>query len=490
VDEGWFTVGEGNPNTWELGYKAGQNVQIFSNQQAKAMTGMNNPPGYAAGTGININMMSDRLIAGLLRGLSIPMPSGGVGGSLGAWIAQAIALTGVPASWGPALARRARFESGGNPRAINLTDQNARAGHPSKGLMQTIDSTFNAYDLPGHGNIWNPVDNMAAAIRYILSRYGSIFAIDPPVRGYRRGTARTMKMLPGYATGTKAAATRLRSEALRIRIEIDKGDLSALSRALKGTAADIAQRMHALIIDLQKAAAFGHGDVHNPILMAIERDNVVLGNLAKRRDQLTRQLQAATQRLADLRKATVEERQTVAGAVTGGFDITTGGQFQVGSTTQATAARILLDLQRNVRQANAFAAQLAQLRRRGLSATLLRQLGEAGYQTAGVNVAALSHATAAQLRQINAAYGQLGRAGQSAGATVAGALFTKQIQVQQRLVTELTHQRHDTNLRMAQLISTINHYAQVLANRPVRLVANGRELAKLVNDQNRALARR
>jgi hypothetical protein len=53
-------------------------------------------------------------------------------------------------------------------------NSNAAAGHPSKGLMQTIDSTFNSYKLAGHDNIYNPVDNIVAGVRYALSRYGSI----------------------------------------------------------------------------------------------------------------------------------------------------------------------------------------------------------------------------------------------------------------------------------------------------------------------------
>jgi WXG100 family type VII secretion target len=65
-------------------------------------------------------------------------------------------------------------ESGGNPNAINLWDSNAQAGHPSKGLMQCIDSTFNSYKLPGHNDIYNPVDNIIAGVRYTMSRYGSI----------------------------------------------------------------------------------------------------------------------------------------------------------------------------------------------------------------------------------------------------------------------------------------------------------------------------
>ncbi|WP_309139130.1 transglycosylase SLT domain-containing protein [Nocardia cyriacigeorgica] len=65
-------------------------------------------------------------------------------------------------------------ESGGNPNAINLWDSNADAGIPSKGLMQTIDPTFNSYKLAGHDDIWNPVDNIIAGSRYAIERYGSL----------------------------------------------------------------------------------------------------------------------------------------------------------------------------------------------------------------------------------------------------------------------------------------------------------------------------
>ncbi|MPZ79929.1 MAG: transglycosylase SLT domain-containing protein [Actinophytocola sp.] len=65
-------------------------------------------------------------------------------------------------------------ESGGNPHAINDWDSNAAKGTPSKGLMQCIDPTFDSYKLPGHGDIWNPVDNICAGVNYALSRYGSL----------------------------------------------------------------------------------------------------------------------------------------------------------------------------------------------------------------------------------------------------------------------------------------------------------------------------
>lgn len=77
-------------------------------------------------------------------------------------------------------------ESGGNPHASNGWDSNAAAGTPSEGIAQIIPPAFATYSLPGHRNIWNPVDNMVAAFRYAISRYGSMSNI-PGVVAVRQG---------------------------------------------------------------------------------------------------------------------------------------------------------------------------------------------------------------------------------------------------------------------------------------------------------------
>ncbi|BDU05239.1 transglycosylase SLT domain-containing protein [Nocardia cyriacigeorgica] len=87
-----------------------------------------------------------------------------------------------------AIAAIIQHESSGNPHAINLWDSNAAAGIPSKGLMQTIDPTFNAYSLPGHRDIWNPVDNIIAGVRYSIDRYGSVSNV-PGIASMREGGA-------------------------------------------------------------------------------------------------------------------------------------------------------------------------------------------------------------------------------------------------------------------------------------------------------------
>lgn len=104
-----------------------------------------------------------------------------------AWVAAGLRLAGIPAT--PrniaTVAGRAMQESGGNPRAQNNWDVNAQRGDPSRGLLQTIGSTFRRYAVKGHTNILNPVDNTAAAVRYMLATYGHLVGAGPG--GYAKG---------------------------------------------------------------------------------------------------------------------------------------------------------------------------------------------------------------------------------------------------------------------------------------------------------------
>jgi spore coat assembly protein SafA len=125
--------------------------------------------------------------------VSGPAPTNTVGGNVGQWIAQAQAIlqaAGVPMSKMNAsdIALIIQHESGGNPNAENDWDSNAAAGHPSIGLMQTIGPTFDAYKLPGHDNIRDPIDNIIAGVRYAVSRYGSISNVPGVVAVHNGGS--------------------------------------------------------------------------------------------------------------------------------------------------------------------------------------------------------------------------------------------------------------------------------------------------------------
>ncbi|MFE7942043.1 transglycosylase SLT domain-containing protein [Streptomyces griseoincarnatus] len=97
--------------------------------------------------------------------------------NLDGWIREAMvvmAQNGIPGSY-DSIHRNIMRESSGNPAAINLWDSNAAKGTPSKGLLQVIDPTFQAYHVPGTAfDPFDPVANIAAACNYAADRYGSI----------------------------------------------------------------------------------------------------------------------------------------------------------------------------------------------------------------------------------------------------------------------------------------------------------------------------
>ena len=102
-----------------------------------------------------------------------------------------------------ALLNQMRTESNGNPKAINNWDINAKNGTPSKGLLQVIDPTFRQYAMPGfNSNIYDPLSNILASIRYALSRYGSLSAAYRGV-GYENGGIITKEHIARVGEGNK-----------------------------------------------------------------------------------------------------------------------------------------------------------------------------------------------------------------------------------------------------------------------------------------------
>ncbi|CAL9415098.1 hypothetical protein SUDANB176_01748 [Streptomyces sp. enrichment culture] len=101
--------------------------------------------------------------------------------TLDGWIRESLAIMkkhGIPGSY-EGIHRNIMRESSGNPKAINLWDINARNGIPSKGLLQVIPPTFEAYHVPGTSwNIYDPVANITAACNYAADRYGTMDNVD------------------------------------------------------------------------------------------------------------------------------------------------------------------------------------------------------------------------------------------------------------------------------------------------------------------------
>jgi soluble lytic murein transglycosylase-like protein len=95
-------------------------------------------------------------------------------GGLDGWIAEALRVMDLPQGLAPGVRKIIIHESGGNPRAVNNWDSNAQRGTPSRGLMQTIPSTFRKFVHPSlaHRSITDPVANITAGVRYMIATYG------------------------------------------------------------------------------------------------------------------------------------------------------------------------------------------------------------------------------------------------------------------------------------------------------------------------------
>lgn len=140
---------------------SGSNVMdIISRIQAKRLSGL--PVGEPSQAVINA---AQRKVG--------PAPKGG-GNDLDSWIRTALSMTGLDESYLPGIRNMVMEESSGNPRAVNNWDSNAKRGTPSKGLIQTIDPTFQRWALPGYNtDPFDPVSNLVAGIRYAQNRYGN-----------------------------------------------------------------------------------------------------------------------------------------------------------------------------------------------------------------------------------------------------------------------------------------------------------------------------
>lgn len=102
---------------------------------------------------------------------------------LDGWIKESLdvmAQHGIPGTY-EGIHRNVMRESSGNPLAINNWDVNAAAGTPSKGLLQVIGPTFDAYHVAGTSlDSYDPVANITAACNYAADRYGSIDNVNGP----------------------------------------------------------------------------------------------------------------------------------------------------------------------------------------------------------------------------------------------------------------------------------------------------------------------
>ncbi|MGW5130352.1 phage tail protein [Streptomyces sp. NPDC004135] len=159
-----------------------------------------------------------------------------------------------------------------------------------------------------------------------------------------------------------------------------------------------------------------------------------LQKLVAKRDQVFKSLANVEKKIKDLVASRDKVRADITKGILDEANITTG-HADVNSVSAITVG-----LQQAVKQTKEFDANIAKLKKAGLRADLLQQIGDAGVAAGGATAQALANATPAELKRINDLQGQLAKSATATGNTVGDALYSAGIRAAQGLVAGLRSQ--------------------------------------------------
>ncbi|MFJ1581788.1 phage tail tape measure protein [Streptomyces sp. NPDC088197] len=236
-------------------------------------------------------------------------------------------------------------------------------------------------------------------------------------------------------TGTSAqvaAAAKKIADLVRQGIEAANAQIAKDRKALPDASKKQARALRQDIASQTRIAQAG-----TALAKIVAKDNAKLASLAKQRDGVAAKLKSAQDKLSGLQKDWTDLRDQIASGITSAASITR----EMPDGTEVTAATILARLKGDVAAARAFAAQLATLRKRGLSADLINEIGAAGVEGGGATAAALARASDSDLRAIATQQKALTQAATAAGTAVADAMYRAGIQAAQGLVAGLKAQQ-------------------------------------------------
>jgi SLT domain-containing protein/phage-related minor tail protein len=373
-------------------------------------------------------------------------------------VLQALKLVGQPASLLPVVLRRMHQESGGNPRAINNWDINAKNGTPSKGLMQVIDPTFNAYagGMRSRG-VWDPLANIYASMRYALARYGSLASAYNRPGGYasggrpragelawvgeegpelvRFGSGRStvfdhrtsLGMVAGlgargFAKGTSGAAAAARKQV--------PGDLKEFTKSLTGSASDIASAARALAEDLRKTGSAGKA-----LADQVGKTSSTLRTLAAQRDKVTARIETA-------RQAASDQRGTASDYI---------GLSNFANVTSVES--LLMGMRTKQKDLKGFQSQIQAAQKKGVSQSVIRQLIALGPDSDLARIVA--GASAGEIKQINSLTAQGAKMSKSYGNYMADAMYDSGKEAGKGFLTGLKAQEAALQKQMKKLGDTL-----------------------------------
>lgn len=195
------------------------------------------------------------------------------------------------------------------------------------------------------------------------------------------------------------------------------------------------------------ADALAPGKKRSKALGKISTGSKALMKLAAREAAVATRMKAANKRVADL----IKDRDKLAADVRKGvLDAANITQTQ-GAEGPVTAASILTGLQDKLAQAQKFAADLAQLRKKGIRGDLITQIAQAGVEQGSAAAAALAQADKLTVKQINSTQGSLVSAADQAGSVAGNAMYGAGIQAARGIVKGLKKEQASIEKQMLKI---------------------------------------
>ncbi|WP_290869729.1 hypothetical protein [Hamadaea sp.] len=194
-----------------------------------------------------------------------------------------------------------------------------------------------------------------------------------------------------------------------------------------------------------------HGSTEKNLLKALDSTGRKLLAYEKQLTSVTKSLESAKDKLNSLKQAASQLADSVKSGVLSSANIT-----KRQGDGPVTVASIMGGLTASRDKATSFSKALADLKKKGLSSTLLQQIGEAGVEGGGLETAgALLNASSSEIKSMNSLQGQINSAATSAGKTTADAVFGGAIKTQTAVVKLLTGQQQRLSKSMDKLAAAM-----------------------------------
>ncbi|MFD4608277.1 transglycosylase SLT domain-containing protein [Streptomyces sp. NPDC058440] len=397
----------------------------------------------------------------------------GVGDAVKRWTPQVkmvLAQLGLPESDLALVLHRIAVESGGNPKAINLTDSNAKAGYPSQGLMQTIPQTFAAYAGPYKSRgITDGLASIYAGLNYATHRYGANWrkALSGN-KGYAKGTTgadrgwawvgeegpelvnfnggetvlthqdsmlAAVKVLKGYASGTGSS-----KRTSGIAADAEKG-ISTLNTAVK--------KLYEIITKAFTSDRIGSGTANN-LNKWLDKQNKQLQALVKQRTDLAPKLKDANKKLEQIKKDESSMAESISDKARGMKSIA-----DVFNSDGVSTSSALSGLKERLAAIKTFQADLTALSKKGFSQEIIAEVAQAGVEQGDAMAKELLNSSAAQVKDFNKTYAAIDTASDSLGKSVAKNYYAAGKKAAQSLVDGLTAKDNKLKKQIEGIADTI-----------------------------------